>query len=111
MCSHSTAERAKAQIYSPASLKVEEFRHVVSVGGSYGAIFERPADFWGLTAGYAYQISGPWALSPSIAYDKEYDRSKDSNSITNTFTFIGTISYFVSEKFSLTTGLGQRLYG
>lgn len=96
-----------AQIYGPAALKIDEYKHVVSFGGSYGVMLERPADFWGLTAGYAYQLSGPWALSPSLTYDKETDRSKDNPGVTNTFTFIGTISYFLTEKFSLTTGLAK----
>ena len=95
------------QIYSPAALKIEEYRHAVSIGGSYGVMLARPADFWGLTAGYAYQLSGPWALSPSLAYDKETDRSKDNPGTTNTFTFVCTISYFATEKFSLTTGLAK----
>lgn len=95
-----------SQIYGPASLKIDEFRHVVSIGGSYGVVMERPADFWGLAAGYAYQLSGPWALSSSLTYDKETDRSNDSPT-TNSFTFIGTISYFVLEKLSITTGLAK----
>ena len=102
-----TIYQCLAQIYGPAALKIDEYRHVVSSGGSYGAMLQRPADFWGLTAGYAYQLSGPWALSPSLSYDKETDRSKDNPSIVNTFTFIGTISYFLTEKFSLTTGLAK----
>lgn len=96
-----------AQIHSPAIAKDTVYKHALSFGPSLGTIMERDAWFWGLSAGYAYQLNGPWALSPSLGYDKEIEQKTTGEGIVNSFTVMGTISYFITEKLSFTTGLAK----
>ncbi len=99
-----------AQISGPAAPELETYNHVISFGGSYGIILNRNADFWGLSAAYSYQLKGPFALTATMAYDKETDRTIDQHDITNTFTAIATISYYFNQRISLTTGLAKGVF-
>ena len=83
------------------------YNNTISFGPSYGVMLDRNAQFWGLSLGYAYKFKGPWAISPSVAYDQEFDFSKSETQIVNTFTFIGTITYYLNPKWSLTTGIAK----
>ena len=98
---------SQAQFRSPAIERDTVFKHSLSIGPSIGAIMERDAWFWGMSAGYAYQLNGPWALSPSLAYDQEMEQKTTGEGIVNSFTLVGTISYFITQKLSLTTGLAK----
>lgn len=80
----------------------------VGVGISAGTVVERDANFWGFTLDFARRISNKLVLSGSVAWDSETERftSKPDNTVKS-YTAVGTVSYLLTERMSLTTGLGK----
>ncbi len=98
---------AWAQISAPAR-PAGEYKNAFSFGLSYGAQNDRDAWFWGWSADYNRQLPGRWIAAAAIAWDEETERFDDRpNQIVRTFTAIGSVSYELSRRFSLTTGLGK----
>ena len=80
----------------------------LTVGASVGWLQDKDASFWGFAIDYSHPLSERWGLNGGIAYDKETERRTDQVSkVVNTFSALVTISYQLSEQFSLTTGLSQ----
>ena len=80
----------------------------VGVGLSAGAVRERDADFWGWTLEYGRRVSFRWVVGASIAWDRETETvSAKPDKTVQTYTLVGTLSYLISKRFSLTTGLGK----
>lgn len=77
-------------------------------GGSVGWQLDKNAWFWGLTADYGRALDEHWSLGLSLAYDRETERrTARPDKVVNTLTLIGTVSYALTEHFSLTTGLAK----
>jgi hypothetical protein len=98
---------ATAQLGAPP-IPQEVNGHSVGVGVSVGTVVERDADFWGFTLDYGRRISERLVLAGSVAWDSETEKfsSRPSNTIQS-YTAVGTISYLLSERMLLTTGLGK----
>lgn len=97
---------AQAQITVPSFPKDTNFINSIGIGPSYGRMLQRNADFIGASLGYSRKINDQWVWTGSLAYDQETPYSVDTK-IINTFTAIGTISYFLDKHWGLTTGLAK----
>ena len=102
-----TAIPVIGQIRAPSYVPDSPYKHSISAGPSIGAFTHRDAYFWGVSVGYAYKLNGPWAISPSLAYDQEIEQQNDQTNKIDTYTFLATVSYFITPKWSLTTGLAK----
>ena len=98
---------ATAQVSAPP-IPQEINSNSVGVGISAGTVVERDANFWGFTLDFARRISNKLVLSGSVAWDSETERftSKPDNTVKS-YTAVGTVSYLLTERMSLTTGLGK----
>ena len=98
---------ATAQVSAPPIPK-DVNSNSVGVGISAGTVVERDANFWGFTLDYARRTSDRLVISGSVTWDRETETftSKPDNTV-NTYTAVGTISYLLNERMSLTTGLGK----
>ena len=77
-------------------------------GLSYGEQVDRDADFWGWTADSSRYLTSAWTAGLSVTWDEETERFIDRPDKTvRTYALIGTISYNLTPRFSLTTGLAQ----
>ena len=80
----------------------------LGIGLSYGEQVDRDADFWGWTADYSRYLNSAWIAGLSLTWDEETERFIDRPDKTvRTYALIGTISYNLTPRFSLTTGLAQ----
>ena len=96
-----------AQVSAPPIPK-EVNSNSVGVGVSAGTVVERDANFWGFTLDFSRRTSKQFVVSGSVAWDSETEKfvDKPDNTI-KTYTAVGTISYLLNERMSLTTGLGK----
>ncbi len=80
----------------------------MGVGVSAGGVVERDAIFWGFTLDYARRTSNRLVVSGSVAWDRETESftNKPDNTVRS-YTAVGTLSYLLTERMSLTTGLGK----
>lgn len=98
---------AEAQIAAPPPLSPDKVNGV-GFGVSYGEQNDRNADFWGWSAEYSRVVHPRWVLAASIAWDEETERTVDSpDKVVRSFTATGTVSYLLTERFTLTTGLAK----
>mgnify|MGYP001812583235 CR=1 FL=1 len=98
---------AEAQMAAP-SRPVAGFKNSAAFGLSYGVNNTRDASFWGWTAEYSRQIGGHWFTAGSIMWDRETEDVSDGPDVeVDTYTVAGTISYGLTDRLSLTTGLGK----
>ncbi len=85
-----------------------DFQNAAAFGLSYGVMNQRDADFWGWSVEYSRQLRGPWIGAVSVMWDRETEEiSGAPDSEVDTYTAAATITYALSEKISLTTGLGK----
>lgn len=98
---------ATAQVSAPP-IPQEINSNSVGVGISAGTVVERDANFWGFSLDYARRTSNRLVVSGSVTWDKETERftNKPDNTV-QTYTAVGTLSYLLTERMSLTTGLGK----
>ena len=96
-------------IRTPGVVMTPELKHSIGFGPSLGVVLDNDKWFWGFAGDYGRQVSERWVLAASLAYDQEIDDSKAGVPVkkVNTFTGAATVSYTVTESFSLTTGLGM----
>jgi len=98
---------AAAQVSAPP-IPQEVNSNSVGVGVSAGTVVERDANFWGFTLDFARRITKRLVASGSVSWDSETEKFADKPDNTiKTYTPVGTISYLLSERMSLTTGLGK----
>ena len=98
---------AWAQVSAPV-LPLPGYRNSVSGGISYGVQNDRDADFWGWSLDYGRQLGENWIGAASLTWDRETEQFNDSpDKQVDTFNVIGTISYALSSRISLTTGLAK----
>ena len=99
------------QITTPALKADTSFKNNVGFGLSYGIMLQRPANFWGGTISYTRSLPKRFSITTSLAFDQENDRSNTENSpydeITNTFNIMATANYFISRKWSVSTGIAK----
>ena len=86
----------------------EDYLNAAGFGLSYGAVNERDADFWGWSVEFSRKLRGPWIGAVAVMWDRESEevpgaRDKEVES----FTASATISYSITDRISLTTGLGK----
>ena len=94
-----------AQMSSNVS-RLEDRPGALSLGVSYGGMFERNAEFFGITSEYSRRLNKlPIGLSGSLMWDREEDF--DKKKVVETFTAAFTGSYLFGSRFSLGTGLGK----
>lgn len=80
----------------------------VAFGLSYGSVNQRDADFWGWSLELGRQLQGPWIGAVSIMWDRETQRvPAAADQKTDSLTAAATITYAITERFALTTGLGK----
>lgn len=94
-----------AQIAAPPR-PAEDYRNSVSAGLSIGEINGRDADFWGWTIDYNRSLTDRWTSALSLTWDRETENGTPDIKVT-TYTLVGTVSYNLSERISLTTGIGK----
>ena len=96
-----------AQVSAPPIPK-EVNSNSVGVGVSAGTVVERDANFWGFTLDFARRISNRLVASGSVAWDSETESfSNKPDNTVQSYTAVGTLSYLLTERMSLTTGLGK----
>jgi len=96
-----------AQVSAPP-IPQEINSNSVGVGVSAGTVVERDANFWGFTLDFARRISNRLVASGSVAWDSETESfSNKPDNTVRTYTAVGTLSYLLTERMSLTTGLGK----
>ena len=85
----------------------DNFNNSISGGLSVGVVSGRDADFWGWSAEYGRRIGAKWSLGLGLAWDRETESFTDKpNKEIATYTASGTVSYALSKRWALTTGLG-----
>lgn len=98
---------ASAQFGSPPR-PVAGFKNSAAFGLSYGVNNTRDADFWGWSAEYSRKVGDRWFAAASIMWDRETETVADApDSKTDTYTAAVTISYGLTKRLSVTTGLGK----
>lgn len=96
---------ADAQISAPPRAAAD-YVNALGIGLSYGVQNERDADFWGWTIDYGRQLSHDWTAGASLMWDKDTTRRTDRpDTVVQSYTIAGTISYALGPRLSLTTGL------
>lgn len=101
------ASTAYAQFGSPPR-PVAGFKNSAAFGLSYGVNNSRDADFWGWSAEYSRQVGTRWFAAGSIMWDRETEEVDAAPNVeVDTFTAAGTISYGLTERLAITTGLGK----
>ena len=98
---------AVAQISTPPRATAN-YANAVGFGLSYGEQQDKDADFWGWSAEYSRLVSSSWMGALSLTWDEETERFVDRpNKVVRTYALVGTISYNLTPRFSVTTGLAQ----
>ena len=98
---------SQARISAPVR-PASDYLNSTSFGLSYGTQNDRDADFWGASIDYSRAVGGPWFAATAVTWDNETESFADKpDKETETFTLVGTISYGVTDWFSVTTGLGK----
>ena len=98
---------ADAQIGSPPR-PIAGFKNSAGFGLSYGVNNTRDADFWGWTAEYGRQLGGRWFGGASIMWDRETEKvTAAPDRVIDTYTAAVTVSYSLTKKLGITTGLGK----
>lgn len=98
---------AHAQIAAPARPQ-GSYENSVALGLSYGTVNQRDADFWGGSVEFSRKVRGPWIGAAAIMWDRETEQlAGEPDQRTDTFTASATIAYALTDKISLTTGLGK----
>lgn len=98
---------ADAQIGSPPR-PVANFKNSAGFGLSYGVNNARDATFCGWTAEYSRQLGGRWFTAGSIMWDRETEKVDSApDVVVDTFTAAVTISYGLTPRLAITTGLGK----
>ena len=72
----------------------------------YGKTNDRDAPFWGIAVEYSRAVFDRWVIGAGLAWDEETERfeARPSKSV-RTISALGTLSYNLSERFSLTVAL------
>jgi len=97
---------AEAQISTPPRATAD-YVNALGIGVSYGEQNEQDADFWGWSADYSRKLNTRWVAGLSLAWDEQTERFVNRpDSVVRTYTLIGSVSYNLTARFSLTTGLG-----
>ncbi len=98
---------AVAQIATPPRA-TEAYVNGVGAGLSIGEQVNRDATFWGWSVEYSRYLSDRWTFGTALTWDEETEEFPDKpDAVTATFTAVASISYSVTDRFSLTTGLGK----
>ncbi len=98
---------ADAQIGSPPR-PVAPFKNSAAFGLSYGVNNTRDATFWGWSADYNRQLGGRWFGATSIMWDRETEKvAAAPDPEVDTFAAAVTISYSLTKRLAITTGLGK----
>lgn len=101
------ASTAEAQFGAPPR-PVAGFKNSAALGLSYGVNNTRDATFWGWAVEYSRDLGGPWLAAGSLMWDRETENRANAPDVeVETFTVAGTISYGLTERLAITTGLGQ----
>ena len=97
---------AEAQISTPPRATAD-YVNAIGIGLSYGEHNQKDADFWGWSADYSRWLNSRWIAGVTLTWDKETERFVDRpDKVVRSYSVLGTVSYNLTEKFSLTTGLG-----
>ncbi len=98
----------QAQISAPPRV-APEYDNAIGFSLSYGGKNnDRDAQFWGWSVDYSRVLGRRWVAGAALAWDEETERfDSRPDKTVRTFPAIGTVSYNLSERFSLTTGLGK----
>lgn len=100
-------DTADAQIAAPPAISPDRINGV-GFGLSYGEQNDKDADFWGLSVDYSRLIHPRWVLGAALTWDEETERNTGQpNKVVQSFTAVGTVSYLLSDLFTLTTGLAK----
>ena len=100
-------DTANAQISAPTAVSQDRVNGI-SFGLSYGEHNDKDADFWGWSLGYSRVVGPRWVLAAAITWDEETERKTgQANTVVKAFTAVGTVSYLLSDSFTLTTGLAK----
>ena len=98
---------AEARISTPPRTTAD-YVNAVGFGLSYGEISDREADFWGWSLDYSRLLNDSWTAALSLTWDEETEQFIDRpDKSVRSYTLIGTISYNLTQNFSLTTGLAH----
>ena len=101
------SNHALAQISTPPATSAE---HINGIGGglSYGEQNDRNATFWGWSLEYSRFLTEDWSWALSVTWDEETESFSDKpDKVISTYTAVATITYGLTDRFSLTTGLGK----
>ena len=86
----------------------QDYLNAAGFGLSYGAVNERDADFWGWSVEFSRKLRGPWIGAVAVMWDRESEEVPGApDKEVESFTASATITYSITERFSLTTGLGK----
>ena len=94
-------------IRTPSIATSPDLKWSTGGGPSAGVVLDTDRWFWGVGWDVGYALNEHWSVAGALAYDQETEPRRDlPNKLVNTFTGTATVSYSVTEHFSLTTGLG-----
>ena len=98
---------AGAQISTPPRATAD-YVNAIGIGLSYGEQQDREANFWGWSAEYSRLLNKSWTGAISLTWDEETEQFIDRpDKVVRSYALIGTISYNLTPRFSVTTGLAQ----
>jgi len=106
LCPLLIADNVLAAVSAP-TMPIDNYNNSISGGLSVGVVSGRDADFWGWSAEYGRRIARKWSLGLGLAWDRETESFADKpTKEIATYTASGTVSYALSNRLALTTGLG-----
>ena len=96
---------AQAHVTS-APRTAPEFQNAVGLALGYGRITDSDATFWGVAVEYSRAVLERWVVGAGLAWDEETERRDDRQARdVRSLSVLGTVSYNLSSRFSLTAGL------
>ena len=99
------AGRVEAQLAN-RPLPAPGFTNSFGFGASYGEMLRREAWFWGLSLDYGRLLGERWAGNAALTWDRE---SKETGADVETYSLVATVSWVITRRFSLATGLAKGL--
>jgi hypothetical protein len=86
----------------------EDYLNAAGFGLSYGVANQRDASFWGWSVEFSRKLSGPWIGAVAVMWDREREKKPGApDAEVDSFTASATITYSITDRVSLTTGLGK----
>jgi hypothetical protein len=95
------------QIIGIPKPKFPQYRNSIGFGTSVGPFIGRDAYFWGLAVDFGRNLTGPWSVAASFAFDRDIETPTEGGTKrVDALNAVGIVNYSV-RSITLTTGLSK----